>query len=348
MLATMFNRITIVGLGLIGGSIALALRAHGVRSYLVAYDTSAESLEKALHLGYIDAVAPTLIEAIKESDLIIICSPLSTYPSIAAIVKKHALPDVIVTDVGSVKNCAVEDFITLSECFVPAHPIAGKAVSGLDNADPHLFSGKKIILTPTPQTSIHGLRRITRFWQSLGGYTEEMQVAKHDSLYAAISHLPQALLFCEAKALKVIPDIPALQQHLRIAHSSPTMWADIFIGNHLPLIPLLEQTIQRIPLLTTIDIERAKQARQALNDSVIAVGQLPAVSYLIASILVELCPNIAYAGGGFTDTTACLLHYKNLPTTPDGKLTNFLLELHQLVRLIRQQDRKALQAYLAS
>lgn len=342
----MFNRITIVGLGLIGGSIALAVRAHHAQSYIVGYDISSKTLKKALRSKYIDIATPTLKDAVINSDLIIICSPLSTYSAIAETIGHYASSNAIITDVGSVKLCTVNACNSIIGRFVPAHPIAGKASSGIEAADSNLFLNKKIILTPSSKTAIHAVHQVTQFWQSLGGNTEEMSALQHDTLYAALSHLPQALLFCEAALLHSLPMTPALQQHLRIAKSSPQIWTDIFIANYRALIPLLEQMIQRIPLITHSDIERAKHARQSLNDTVIYLDTLPALSYLIACFLVEVSPNLQYAGSGFRDVTACLLQYKTLPLATEGYQTSLLLAVHQLLRLIRDQNSSALNAYL--
>jgi len=344
----MFSRITIVGLGLIGGSVARTIRARYPYTYLTAFDTSYESLKKAITLGLIDRPAADLRDAISETDLIVLCTPLSSYAECVAVIKSCASSTTLITDAGSVKQCMVTAFESLAQQCVPAHPIAGKAESGIEASEADLFQGKRIILTPIFSTALHTIHQIQRFWEELGGNVEEMPALQHDNWYAALSHLPQALLFCEGRIPQGIPTSPALEQHFRIAHSNPAIWADIFVANAHALIPLLERIAVRLPLLTNQDIEAARLTRQTLNDSLINLGQLPPLSYLVAAFLMECVPNIFYAGSGFRDATACLLSYKCNPSAPPSKAfqTTFLLAVHNITRLIRNQNIRELAQYL--
>lgn len=344
----MFNRITIIGLGLIGGSIARTIRGRYPYSYIIAYDVSDKTLKKAVHLGIIDHAATSLAEAVSGTDLIVLCTPLSSYAACVPIIKAHASSTTLITDAGSVKQCMVDAFESLAHQCVPAHPIAGKAQSGIDAAEADLFEGKRVILTPIASTALHTVHQIQYFWKELGGKVEEMPALQHDAWYGALSHLPQALLFCEGKISHGALPSAALDQHMRISYSNPTIWADIFIANAHALIPLLEAITTRLPLLTAQHIEAARTTRQQLNDSIITLGTLPPLSYLIATLLVESAPNISYAGSGFRDATACLLSYKcgTALTPAKGFQTTFLLAVYNVIRLIRSQNAKELVQYL--
>lgn len=242
------QRVSIIGLGLIGASIAKGLQG---KYHVVGYNKTPAVAKKALADGAINEIANTLVEAAK-ADTIILCTPLETYDSIVSQISDHLQPGTIVTDVGSVKTpCifSVYNHMPPGVDFVPAHPIAGKETSGYESADGKLFVGKKVILTPLPKNNIESNLAIENMWKDLGSIVETMTAAEHDKIYAYVSHVPQLVAYAYRMAIKHkkygLVELPIEEGDFatfsRISKSNPALWADIFMQNSANIMKFLEK-----------------------------------------------------------------------------------------------------------
>ena len=246
----MFRQLGLIGCGLMGGSFALALKQAGLVERVVGYSQSPGSSQRALHLGVIDQVVPEARWAALLSDLVLIAVPVSA--SEASFEALHPFlpllhPELLVMDVGSTKvdvvAAAERALGAQASQFVPAHPIAGKEVSGVEHADASLYAGKKVILTPTPITSESHLQKATELWKSLGCQVLTMRPEEHDAAFAAVSHLPHLLAFALVNAISQQPKGqqflslagPGFRDFSRIAASEPRMWRDILLANRKEL-----------------------------------------------------------------------------------------------------------------
>ena len=237
----MFNRLALIGCGLMGGSLALAMQRARLVRHIVAYSTNPQSLQTAQELGVIHAAASCPADAVAQADLVVIAVPVAASESVFLSIA-DSLPDhAIVTDVGSTKQNVIEAAETALGPrigqFVPAHPIAGKEVAGIAHADADLYRGKQIILTPTRNTRIGALQQITALWEALGCKVQTMTPQAHDAAFAAVSHLPHLTAFALINSIlhqDAASDTLALggsgfRDFTRIAASDPAMWRDIFL-----------------------------------------------------------------------------------------------------------------------
>jgi prephenate dehydrogenase len=239
----MFEQLGLVGCGLMGGSFALALKRAGLVKKVVGFSPSQSTTSRALHKGVIDQVATSASHAASGSDLVLVAVPVSaTHTSFQAIAQELS-SNCLVMDVGSTKsdvllaaNAALGDKLAQ---FVPAHPIAGKEVSGVEHADPDLYSGCQVILTPTDRTDATLLKQATAVWQALGCKVRQMAAADHDAAFAAVSHLPHLLAFAFMQSIAsqqqsaAFLDLagPGFRDFTRIAAGDPTVWRAIFLAN---------------------------------------------------------------------------------------------------------------------
>lgn len=239
----LFKRLAVIGLGLIGGSIAFAAKSRKLAALVVAADVRPAELHLGLQRGVIDQIAATASEAVQGADLVVIAVPVRATAAVLAAIQQHLAPDVILTDVGSTKG----DFVAAIESLyhqvppfvVPGHPIAGSEQSGVAAARPDLFERHKVILTPTASTEATCLARLRQFWQACGAEVLEMSVARHDEVLAATSHLPHLIAFSLVDTLAGEDDnkdifryaAGGFRDFTRIAASDPMMWHDIFLSN---------------------------------------------------------------------------------------------------------------------
>lgn len=251
----MFNKLCIIGVGLIGGSIARTARKNKLCTTISAYgrEQDLDNLQRALDLQVIDSFSLDLPEAVAGADCIIIATPVGAMRGIIEQLAADWSADALYMDVGSTKGNVIaalnEVFGLLPANFVPAHPIAGAENSGVNAAQDKLFQNKRLILTPDKQTDKAFVAMATSFWQGLGSTVSLMQVDQHDAVLAATSHLPHILAFSLVDVLgkkdeKV--DIfkyaaGGFKDFTRIASSDPTMWRDICMSNKQHIIPLIEQ-----------------------------------------------------------------------------------------------------------
>ncbi|MFY9270642.1 MAG: prephenate dehydrogenase/arogenate dehydrogenase family protein [Candidatus Manganitrophaceae bacterium] len=281
----LFKQMTVIGVGLIGGSIALVSKRKKLAGTVVGYGKKRGGLQKAAAMGVVDRYVLTLPKAVEDADLVILATPVGTFERICQAIAPHLKEGAIVTDVGSVKGEWVgrmEALLPRHARFVGGHPVAGREKSGVEAADPDLFQGSRCILTPTPRTDRKALRQVAALWEKAGACVSEMDPFDHDRILAAVSHLPHFVAYALMETLthpkiskrnSVEYSAGGLRDFTRIAASSPEMWRDIFLFNKKALIEtvdLYQETIEKIkkkimegdgPGLVEI-FERAKLIRQ--------------------------------------------------------------------------------------
>ncbi len=256
---TQFEQLGIIGCGLMGSSFALAMKRAGLVKRIVGYSKSPSTTAKALQLGVIDVEAASALQAVSGSDIVLIAVPVAAIESTFKAIKHLITPDMLIMDVGSTKTDVVDSaqrvLGSLVGSFVPAHPIAGKEVSGVENADVNLYNGRQVIFTPMGRTLTAQLSRAESVWTALGCNVQSMSPEAHDAAFAAVSHLPHLLAFAMMNSIgaqKNADDFLSLagsgfRDFTRIAASDPEMWHDIFIANRTQLLAQIDtfkQTLQ--------------------------------------------------------------------------------------------------------
>ena len=270
------QRIAVIGLGLIGASLARALKNGAQPPRIVGYDLDAESVAKAQALGYIDEGVASVEAAAQGADCVVVATPVRR---IAEIVEQvlHAAPDCIVTDTGSVKGSILARLQATGAAlarFVPGHPVAGSERFGVEAADAELFRGRRVIITPLPVTEAAATAAVEALWQAVGAQVERMEPGHHDEVLAATSHLPHVLAFALVDCLAAMEDRRELfayaaggfRDFTRIASSSPVMWRDILLDNREVLdhtISAFEDTLAQL----------RSDLRNADDDAVLATLQ---------------------------------------------------------------------------
>lgn len=287
----MFDRLCIIGVGLIGGSIARAARKQGLCDSIVGYgrEQDEQNLQTARQLGVVDNYTLELADAVRNADCVVIATPVASIEAIFAALKPLWSGRTIYTDVGSTKGsvlrAAEKVFGSVPDNLVPAHPIAGAEQSGVTASVDDLFLNKRLIITPVGKTQPDALQKIRQFWERIGSLVSVMDARHHDGVLAATSHLPHILAFALVDMLGHKDEQSEIFQYAaggfrdftRIASSDPTMWRDICVANKDEIIPLIEQLkaeldkIQR--LLDTNDSQQlfetftyARNARQRFLD----------------------------------------------------------------------------------
>ena len=239
----MFEQLGLIGCGLMGGSFALALKRAGLVKREVGYSKSPTTTERARQLGVIDVEAPSALLAVSGADIVLLAVPVSATEATLKAIRHLITPNTLVMDVGSTKQDVVEAARRVLRdnvgCFVPAHPIAGKEVSGVEHADANLYSGRQVILTPIERTFTIQLKKAVDVWTALGCDVVQMSPQAHDAAYAAVSHLPHLLAFALMNSIEgqaygmdyLSLAGPGFRDFTRIAASDPKMWRDILLAN---------------------------------------------------------------------------------------------------------------------
>ncbi|MDI3322757.1 bifunctional prephenate dehydrogenase/3-phosphoshikimate 1-carboxyvinyltransferase [Pontibacterium granulatum] len=247
------NRVLVIGLGLIGGSLAKALRERSTSACIVGYDRDEKEMQTGLRLGVIDEMATGLAEEVSRADLIVLAVPVKATEAVLEQIKPHLTDGTILTDVGSTKGNVVEAaervFGTVPNTFIPGHPIAGSEKSGVAAADSQLFNGYKVIITPLPDSDPDATAKVDQMWRYTGAEVLSMGVARHDEVLAATSHLPHMLAFSlvdtlarEEENLDIFRYAAGgFRDFTRIAGSDPTMWHDVCLANKEPLLRQLDR-----------------------------------------------------------------------------------------------------------
>jgi len=248
----LIQQLAIIGVGLIGGSLARALRQRRACGRIIGYGRDLENLKRAVALKVIDEYSLTVANAVKEADMVVLATPLATIGTLLKNMHAYLRDDVIITDVGSAKGSVVEaarDTLgKLLPRFVPGHPIAGKEQSGVEASTPDLFEGHRVILTPLPQTAVSALDTVTCMWEQCGAEVMQLGVEQHDEILAATSHLPHLLAYALVDCLAGMSERDEIfkfaaggfADFTRIASSHPQMWHDICFANRKHLLRVLD------------------------------------------------------------------------------------------------------------
>jgi prephenate dehydrogenase len=284
----MIKKLTIVGVGLIGGSLARALRAAGYASEIIGYGRSLGNLQQAVALGVIDRVEVSLAEAVRGAGMVVLAVPVGCMAEVLESLAPVLEEETVVTDVGSVKGSVVAAARAALGAgfarFVPGHPLAGTEQSGVAASVADLFRGRRVILSPEPQTDAAVLARVRAMWEAAGAQVMTLSAADHDRILAVSSHLPHMLAYCLMDMVVRHDDHRAIlecaangfRDTTRIAASDPVMWRDICLANREALLRALRRYLDDLGELAAAIEEgdgewlleaftRAKHARDALN-----------------------------------------------------------------------------------
>lgn len=244
----MFEQLGLIGCGLMGGSFALALKKAGLVKRVVGYSKSPSTTERARQMGVIDVEAPSALLAVSGADIVLLAVPVSASEATFKAIRHLVNPNTLIMDVGSTKRDVVDAARRVLRdhvgCFVPAHPITGKEVSGVEHADADLYVGKQVILTPIERTFTVQLQKAVDVWTALGCQVVKMSPQAHDAAYAAVSHLPHLIAFALINSIsgqahgKEYLSLagPGFRDFTRIAASDPKMWRDILVANREELL----------------------------------------------------------------------------------------------------------------
>ena len=253
-----FRRVALIGVGLIGGSLAAALRRGGAASAITGFDRDGDALERATSLGVIDAAAGSVTEAVRGADLVVVAVPVRAIGAVLHDVGLAMDPAAVVTDVGSTKGDVVrtarEELRERFARFVPGHPIAGRETSGVEAASGELFKGARVVLTPAQETAPEALEAVRAAWEAAGGRVTQLAAEDHDRIFAAVSHLPHLLSFALVSEIAERANAAELfgfaaggfRDFTRIAASSPEMWRDVLLQNREAILAELERYEARL------------------------------------------------------------------------------------------------------
>lgn len=286
----MIQRLCIIGVGLIGGSLARALRNANYVGEIIGCGRGKPNLDKALELGVIDRYTHDAAEAVIEADMVVVATNLRTIPDVFSVIAPSLSDTAVITDVGSAKTevikAAEQNLGAAFARFVPGHPIAGTEKNGVEASFAELFNNHRVILTPTAQNMSANVQRVREMWQRTGATVNEMTAKTHDEVLAATSHLPHMVAFALVDCLSSMDDSAAIfdfaaggfRDFTRIASSNPPMWCDIALENRDALLRQLsafENTLgelkmylenkDEVSMLTLF--ERAKTARDSIEPS---------------------------------------------------------------------------------
>ena len=268
----MFEQLGLIGCGLMGGSFALAMKKAGLVQRVVGYSKSPSTTERARQLGVIDVEAPSALLAAAGADIVLLAVPVAATEATLKAIKHLVTPQMLIMDVGSTKADVVQAAQRALRdqfgSFVPAHPITGREVSGVEHAEADLYRGRQVILTPTERTLTAHLRRAEELWAQLGSRVSSMAPESHDATFAAVSHLPHMLAFAMLSSIISQPKAdellalagPGFRDFTRIAASDPKMWRDILRANR-------DEVLAQSQLF--------KQALQGLEDAMRASNDQP-------------------------------------------------------------------------
>ncbi len=272
----MIGHLCVIGVGLIGGSFARALRDAGQVETVTGCGRNEEHLQRAVELGVIDRYDCQIEKAVAEADLIFISVPLGAMRAVFEAMRGHLKAGAIVTDAGSVKASVVRDleqvFASVPDFFVPGHPIAGTENSGVDASFSTLYQNRKVILTPLETTNTDALATVSRLWQATGAHVTQMTVVHHDAVLAATSHLPHVLAFALVESLTRLPESDDVFQYAaggfrdftRIASSDPVMWRDICLANKQAIVAMIDQYALDLGTLKSAIEDEDSEQLQAL------------------------------------------------------------------------------------
>lgn len=259
-----FDRVAVIGLGLIGGSVALGLKRRGLAGRIVSFDRSGESLAAGLSLGVVDETFDSVAAAARGADLVLLAVPVQAMSGALQALAELDLGETVITDVGSVKSAVIDAARTAwgeaPRTFVPGHPIAGSEQHGVGAARDDLFENHRVILTPPATTSADALGKVRSLWRGIGAEVVEMDAAHHDDVLARTSHLPHLLAYALVDTLSRQGDSLEIFQYAaggfrdfsRIAASDPVMWRDIFDANSGKVLEILDEYLDELAALKSL------------------------------------------------------------------------------------------------
>jgi cyclohexadieny/prephenate dehydrogenase len=289
----LFGRVAIIGFGLMGSSLARALRKHQVVRHVVACDRDEHVRAAASRLALADTVTADPVEAAKGADLVVLATPVGAVGTVAATIGPHLTPGTLVTDVSSVKAAVIRDVepaLPAGVVFVPGHPVAGTEKSGPEAGFAELFEGRYCVLTPLETTPNEAVERVEALWLRLGSLVERMDPDRHDRAMAMVSHLPHLIAYTivstatdlEADRLEEVVRYSAggFRDFTRIAASDPIMWRDIFLANRDAVLEMLQRFTEDLTALQRAirwgegdALEQVFRRTRALRRSVIEARQ---------------------------------------------------------------------------
>src|SRR6476660_5683911 len=262
MSTPMFERVALIGIGLIGSSLSHAIRRGGLARTIVGHAQSEKTRETALRLGLVSSVYASAEEAVRGADLVILCAPVGACGAIAKELGPSLAHGAIVTDVGSVKGAIVRDvgpFVPKGVHFIPGHPIAGTEHSGPEAGFAELFDGRWCVLTPPPEADAAAVAKLSQFWQACGSHVEVMSAEHHDMVLAITSHVPHLIAYnivntsrhhervTDTEVIKVAAG--GFRDFTRIAASDPVMWRDVFLNNKEAVLEMLARFTEDLTAL---------------------------------------------------------------------------------------------------
>ena len=248
----LFGKAALLGIGLIGSSLAYAMRRAGLAAHIAGFAPRAETLESARKLGFADTLHDTLAPTVRDADLVVLATPLGAFGELARAMAPHLKAGAILSDVGSVKMAVIRDvapFVPDGVHFIPAHPIAGTEQSGPEAGFAELFDGRWCILTPLPHAHVKSVEKLRSFWQRCGSHVELMDAKHHDLVLAITSHVPHLIAYNivgTAADLETVTQSEVIKysaggfrDFTRIAASDPVMWRDVFLNNREAVLEML-------------------------------------------------------------------------------------------------------------
>lgn len=278
----MFEQLGLIGCGLMGGSFALALKRAGLVKRVVGYSKSPSTTERARQMGVIDVEAPSALLAVSGADIVLLAVPVAATEATLKAIRHLVNTDMLIMDVGSTKRDVVDAARRVLRdhigSFVPCHPITGKEVSGVEHADPDLYTGKTVILTPIERTQVAQLKRATDVWQALQAHVVQMSPDAHDAAFAAVSHLPHLIAFALMNGItgqssgKEFLSLagPGFRDFTRIAASDPKMWRDVLLANKQEL---LDQSSAFQRALQAMELMISNNNGEALEESIASASR---------------------------------------------------------------------------
>jgi cyclohexadieny/prephenate dehydrogenase len=260
--APLFDRVAFVGIGLIGSSMARAIKKLGLARDLVCSARSQKTCDKALELGLVSRASIDPADIVRDADLVVLCAPVGTYADLAAVIGPHCRPGTIVSDVGSVKQAVIRDVgpqLPEGVHLVPAHPVAGTEHSGPEAGFAELFQDRWCILTPPPGANEVAVAKVTELWRRLGSNVEFMEASHHDKVLAITSHLPHLIAYTivgtatdleeHTKSEVIKFSAGGFRDFTRIAASDPVMWRDIFLNNREAVLEIIQRFTEDLTAL---------------------------------------------------------------------------------------------------
>ncbi len=261
-MTVMFERVALIGMGLIASSLAHVMRREGLAGHIAGYAKSAQTRAIASEIMLVDSVASSAAEAVEGADLVILCVPVGSCGEVARAISAHLKPGAILTDVGSVKGTVVRDVlphVPKGVHFVPGHPLAGTEHSGPRSGFAELFEKRWCILTPLPGTDPEAVDRLEAFWLSCGSMVDRMTTGHHDLTLAITSHLPHLIAYNTVATASDLEEVTksevvkysasGFRDFTRIAASDPTMWRDIFLANKDAVLEMLGRFSEELSVL---------------------------------------------------------------------------------------------------